>query len=78
MIVIRLDEKTTSATKILENAFFASMALMGINAKNVPLILVQIQCLLMAQLLMMMSNALNVMLASMGTTAIKVDTKCNI
>ena len=61
---MRLDEKTTPATGIMEYVFSVNMDLMGINAKNVPLILLQ---------LLVLTNAHNVLKANMVQTVIYVN-----
>ena len=58
---MRLDEKTTLASKITEHAFSVNMDLMGINAKSVSLILLP---------RMVMTSAHNVLRATMGQTVI--------
>ena len=58
---MRLDEKTTLASKITEHAFSVNMDLMGINAKNVMLILLQ---------LLETTSAHNVLRATMVQTVI--------
>ena len=48
---MRLDAKTTHASRTMEFAFSVIMELMGINVKNVPIILLQF---------LVLTNVLNV------------------